>query len=267
MQNRSRLLPIAACFLSAFFASCQKSNQQPQQPAAEASQAQQPSPQPQQPAATAASQAQPAESGKLKSKRAESQGSNQAAAAPQPSQPPQPTVQTYTVPAGATVSIRLSDTLDSGQASRGAQFSGSLSRALAVSGVVVAPAGSAVTGEVTNAVSSGRLNRPAELSLALTAITPTGGSPVSITTNPLSRSGASHKKRDAVLMGGGAGVGALIGGLAGKGKGAAIGALVGGGAGTAGAAATGKKEIHLAAETPLSFSLSQPASFTVTVSP
>jgi hypothetical protein len=60
------------------------------------------------------------------------------------------------------------------------------------------------------------------------------------------------------MIGGGAGVGALIGGLAGGGKGAAIGALVGGGAGTAGAAYTGNKEIVLPAESALSFKLLQP---------
>jgi len=58
-----------------------------------------------------------------------------------------------------------------------------------------------------------------------------------------------------------AGLGALIGGIAGHGGGAAIGAVAGGGAGTAGAAATGKHEIHLAAETALTFRLRHPISF------
>jgi hypothetical protein len=56
-------------------------------------------------------------------------------------------------------------------------------------------------------------------------------------------------------VGGGAGLGALIGGLAGGGKGAAIGALAGGGAGTAGSAFTGNKQIVLPAETLLTFKL------------
>jgi hypothetical protein len=49
------------------------------------------------------------------------------------------------------------------------------------------------------------------------------------------------------MIGGAAGGGALIGGLAGGGKGALIGAVLGGGAGTAGAAYTGEKEIVLPA--------------------
>ena len=168
-------------------------------------------------------------------------------------------------PAGTALSVRLGTALSSGTATAGATFSGTLASALTVNGVEVVPAGSAVAGQVTSAVSSGRLNRPAQLSLTLTSIAPTGGAPVNITTNPLSVSGQSHKKRDAELIGGGGGVGALVGAIAGKGKGAAIGAAIGAGAGTVGAAATGKKEIQLAAESTLAFTLSQPATFSVTV--
>jgi hypothetical protein len=57
------------------------------------------------------------------------------------------------------------------------------------------------------------------------------------------------------MAGGGAGIGALIGGLAGGGKGVAIGALAGGGAGTAGGAFTGNKQIVLPVETLLNFRL------------
>ena len=64
-------------------------------------------------------------------------------------------------------------------------------------------------------------------------------------------------KRSAVLIGGGAGVGAALGGIFGGGKGAAIGALAGGGAGTAGAAYTGNKEIQLPAESTLTFRVKQ----------
>jgi hypothetical protein len=58
-----------------------------------------------------------------------------------------------------------------------------------------------------------------------------------------------------VMGGGGAGLGAIIGGIAGGGKGALIGGLVGGGAGTAGGAFTGNKQIVLPAETVLVFKL------------
>jgi hypothetical protein len=55
------------------------------------------------------------------------------------------------------------------------------------------------------------------------------------------------------MIGGGAGAGALIGGIAGGGKGAAIGALVGGGAGTGGAGLTGNRDVSFGAESACHF--------------
>jgi hypothetical protein len=65
-------------------------------------------------------------------------------------------------------------------------------------------------------------------------------------------------KRSAVMIGGGGGAGALIGGLAGGGKGALIGGLVGAGAGTAGAAFTGNKELTIPAESAVTVKMTAP---------
>ena len=162
-----------------------------------------------------------------------------------------------TVPEGTELSVRLANAISSGTASAGSGFEGTLASPLVVGGVEVAPAGSNVTGTVTNAVSSGRLSRPAELQLTLNSLTPRGGANVPISTSTWGAKGDSHKKRDIEMMGGGAAGGALIGALAGGKKGALIGTLIGGGGGTAVAAGTGKKEITLAAETKLGFTLRQ----------
>jgi hypothetical protein len=79
-----------------------------------------------------------------------------------------------------------------------------------------------------------------------------------VKTSSVSRSLNGKGKRTATFIGGGAGGGALIGGLAGGGKGALIGAALGAGAGTAGAAYTGEKEIVLPAESTLTFKLAEP---------
>jgi hypothetical protein len=95
------------------------------------------------------------------------------------------------------------------------------------------------------------------LTLRLTSIN-LRGTEREIQTSAVSQTEKGKGKRTAVLAGGGAAVGALIGGLAGGGKGAGIGALAGGGAGTGGAAFTGNKNIVLPAESALAFKLEQP---------
>jgi len=81
------------------------------------------------------------------------------------------------------------------------------------------------------------------------------GRTYNISTSTVAQAMKGKGKRSLVVGGGGAALGAIIGGLAGGGKGAAIGALAGGGAGTAGAAYTGNKELVFPAETALSFKL------------
>jgi outer membrane lipoprotein SlyB len=77
------------------------------------------------------------------------------------------------------------------------------------------------------------------------------------------RIGRDHKKRNLVWIGGGAAGGAVIGALAGGGTGALIGGPVGAGAGTTVALLTGKKDIHLSAETPVTFKLAEPVTIKV----
>ena len=113
-------------------------------------------------------------------------------------------------------------------------------------------------GHVVDAQASGRLSGIARLVLTLDSVEVDGESSA-IATDDEGRVGKNHNKRNGVLIGGGAGLGALIGGIAGGGKGALIGSAAGAGAGTAGAAYTGKKDIRVPAETRLTFRLARPA--------
>ncbi len=162
-----------------------------------------------------------------------------------------------TVPVGTVLNVRLQNSVSSATSSPGQSFDAVLDEPLVVNGKTVAPRGAAVTGRVVEAKSSGRLHSSGYLRLTLASITIEGKS-MPVETSTLFAKGANHNKRNAALIGGGAGAGALIGGLAGGGKGALIGGLVGAGAGTGGAYATGKKDVAFGAERRLSFRLTQP---------
>src|SRR5947207_6959535 len=115
--------------------------------------------------------------------------------------------------------------------------------------------GMRIHGRVVDAKESGRVKGRATIELTLTDIASRNGQLVNIETKPYRTVAESTKKRDAAIIGGGAGLGAAIGAIAGGGKGAAMGAAIGGGAGTGTVLATKGKEIHYSPETRISFTL------------
>jgi hypothetical protein len=160
------------------------------------------------------------------------------------------------IPSGTRVSIRLQSSISSARAQRGDRFHAVLDSPLQVGGQTVAPVGSDVTGMVVAAAHSGRLEHPGMLTLELSSIQ-LRGKEVAINSSRITARGASHKKRNLGWIGGGAGGGALLGGLMGGGKGALIGGAAGAGAGTVTAAATGKHDVAFNAEHQLTFELRQ----------
>jgi len=173
----------------------------------------------------------------------------------QSEQPPAPV--TITIPAGKVVTVRLADAVGSKISQQGQSFGGSLAKSVEIGGQVAIPAGAKVEGEVVDAKPLGRFAGGALLQLKLDSIT-VDGSAMPVQTATFTQTLKGKGKRTAVMAGGGAGLGALIGGLAGGGKGALIGAAAGGGAGTAGTAFTGNKEIVLPAESAVAFTLKAP---------
>ncbi len=161
------------------------------------------------------------------------------------------------IPVGTALTVRLGQAVGSKISQPGQSFSATLANAVEVGGKTIIPAGATATGTVTDAKPLGRFKGGASLALQLTSIN-FNGTDNAIQTSSVTQAEKGKGKRTAVLAGGGAGLGALVGGLAGGGKGLAIGALAGAGAGTAGAAFTGNKDIVLPAESALSFTLSQP---------
>lgn len=167
-----------------------------------------------------------------------------------------PVEQTATIPAGTAIEIRLAQALSSGKNKAGDSFEASLEKALEVNGKVIAPRGSAVLGKVSRAISSGKVKGRAEMSLTLSEIK-VGDTRLALLTNTLSFQAQATKKKDAGIIGGGAGLGAAIGAIAGGGKGAAIGALAGAGGGTAVVMSTKGKELEFAPEQKFVFKLQE----------
>jgi len=197
------------------------------------------------------SAANPAQSAATPSQPAQAQPAP-AQPAPAAPAPPPPIV----VPAGTAITMRLAQSVGSKISQAGQSFSGTVAHPVVVGGATAIPAGAKVSGTVIDAKPLGRFAGGASLSLRLNSVD-IQGADVPIKTSSVTQVEKGKGKRTAVLAGGGAAVGALIGGLAGGGKGAGIGALAGGGAGTGGAAFTGNKDIVLPAESALTFTLSQ----------
>ncbi|PYX06623.1 MAG: hypothetical protein DMG85_12915 [Acidobacteria bacterium] len=171
--------------------------------------------------------------------------------------------QTYNnIPAGTQLQVRIIEKLSSEQASVGDQFHGTFAAPVVVNGRTLFSKGTDVTGEVTSVERSGRLSRPGELHLSLRTVR-SGGRTYAIAADPFVIKGESHTKSNVTKIGGGAGLGALIGAIAGGGKGAAIGAGVGAAAGTGVAAGTGKKPAEVESEAVLTWVAANPPSGSV----
>ena len=160
-----------------------------------------------------------------------------------------------TVPAGTEITVRLTQAVGSRISQAGDSFQATVVRPIRVSGEVVVPQGAEAAGHVAEAAPLGRFKGGAKLQLTLDSVTIRGKKYPALAS--VSRVSQGKGKRTAGMVGGGAGLGAVIGAIAGGGKGAAIGALAGAGAGTAGTAFTGNKEIVLPAESELTFKIQQ----------
>ena len=178
--------------------------------------------------------------------------SNPSAAPATPPSPPPPAV--VDLPVGTRLRVRLDQDLGSKISQPGESFRATVADDVTVNGKVVIARGARAEGTVVDAKPLGRFKGGALLALRLERVHSQWGS-YPVATRSIDRVEKGKGKRSAGLIGGGAGFGALIGGLAGGGKGAAIGALAGGGAGTAGSAFTGNQQIFLPAETLLTFRL------------
>jgi hypothetical protein len=174
------------------------------------------------------------------------------APAPRPAAPPPPISRTVTLPAGSTVPIRVTQTLDSATAQPGDRFTGSVAVDVVQDGMLLLPRGASVSGRVTEVHEAGHFKGSSLLTVELTGVD-ARGERLNIATEPYTVEGKGRGKNTAVKTGVGAAAGALLGGIFGGGKGAAIGAVAGGGTGAGINAVTKGQQVQIPSESIVRF--------------
>jgi hypothetical protein len=197
-------------------------------------------------------------------------------AQPAAAEPPQPdadhvdhyhpttaAIQTKTsvVPAGAHISVRTEETIDSARAVEGQTFPAEVTRdVLDADGAVVIPRGSNAQIVIRSASKGGRFRGTSDLVMDLASVS-VDGTEYRLETRDIVRKGkpgVGGNARTAKFVGSGAAIGAIIGAIAGHGKGAAIGAASGAGAGLTTQVITKGSAIRVPVESVLTFRLEAP---------
>jgi hypothetical protein len=167
-----------------------------------------------------------------------------------------------TVPAGTRILIRTVDALDSSKQKTGYRFTASLETNLQAEGTVVAPRGTTVYGHLIQASSAGTMKGSSQLTLELTDIV-INGNHYPLLTSVFEIKGKGEGSNTAKKVVGGAGLGALIGGIAGGGTGALIGVAAGAAGGTIMAASKKGEQLSIPSESLIEFRLQQPVALPV----
>jgi hypothetical protein len=160
-----------------------------------------------------------------------------------------------TLPAGTAIAIRTDESIRTRDTQGGRKW------AAQVAQDVRDPSGQLILPRGANAQLVVRRLGDNELALDLQSVSVNGQNYI-VNTNDVvagsAREGVGANKRTAEYAGGGALLGTLLGAVAGGGQGAAIGALAGGAAGAGTETLTRGSEVHVPAETVLSFRLDSP---------
>jgi hypothetical protein len=170
------------------------------------------------------------------------------------------TSRTLLVPAGAEISVRSDETIDSAHAVEGQTYAAEVTKDVRdTAGDCVVPRGANAVIVIRSASKGGKFKGQSDLVLDLASVS-VEGKQYRVSTVDLvekGHQGVGANKRTAEMAGGGAAVGAIIGAIAGGGKGAAIGGGSGAGAGALAEILT-KGSIKVPAETILTFKLDAP---------
>jgi hypothetical protein len=157
------------------------------------------------------------------------------------------------LPAGTTLRVRTNEFIDVDSSRSGMKFRGVLDDPIMVGGDVLVPRGADVELVAAKVEQGGKMKGSDLIQLKVDAIDVHGRMYPVVTSLSETKTGGEGKKTTRKVLGG-AGLGAIIGGIAGGGTGAAIGALAGGAGGTI-LSASGQPHLKIPAETRLQFQL------------
>jgi hypothetical protein len=159
------------------------------------------------------------------------------------------------VAAGTNLTIRINQHISVKTSHAGDRFTGEVVEPVVGKGDrVVIPKGAPVNGIVVASHRRGHFKGSSILELRLTYLT-LNGTRYALDTADLTQTKKGKGKRSAAIIGGGAGAGMLIGGIATGGVGLLVGGLVGGGGGTLISGLTGNRDIEIPAESIVRFKL------------
>jgi hypothetical protein len=181
--------------------------------------------------------------------------SGQPMAAPTPGAAPIVRPADVNVAAGTNLTIRINQHISVKTSHAGDRFDGEVvDPVVGDNDHVVIPKGTPVTGVVVASHRRGHFKGSSILELRLTYLT-LNGTRYRLDTGDLTQTKKGKGKRSAAMIGGGAGAGMLIGGVATGGVGLLVGGLVGGGGGTLLSGLTGNRDIEIPAESIVRFKL------------
>jgi hypothetical protein len=175
----------------------------------------------------------------------------------QPAPPPAPRPDVR-IPAGTPLVIRINQHISVKTSRAGDRFSGEIQEPVVdQNNRILIPRGAPVEGVIDEAHRRGHFKGSSILELRLVSLS-LNGVRYPLDTNDLSRTKKGKGKRSAAFIGGGAGAGMLIGGIASGGVGLLAGGLAGGGAGALAGGLTGNRDIEIPAESVVRFQLAEP---------
>jgi hypothetical protein len=172
--------------------------------------------------------------------------------------PSAPRIETRTVSAGTNVTGSLQSNVSTTTSQVGERVVLTTVEPVRSGGEVVIPAGSKLIGKVTYVKAAGRIKGGAALTMRFQKLETPDGKTYAIATEPFRLVTKGSGKQSAVLIGGGAAAGGVLGGVLGSKKDVLPGAAIGGILGTGAAVATKGKQIELPEGTKLAVQLSEP---------